>query len=67
MARDPHAATCDECEWSHTAYNRNEAQIISVLHVLYKHPERYLEITGNNPDIKKAEYQDYYVAYRKDI
>jgi hypothetical protein len=67
MAAQPHAATCDLCEWSHTAYNENEARIIAVIHVLIRHPDEYAATTGNDPHQKRYEYSDYVTAYRKVI
>lgn len=66
---DPTAAVCDVpgCEWSHTAFNKPEALVISVLHAVKRHPEEYQRDTGKNPEAVLHKYREYLYAYRKVI
>lgn len=61
------AATCEVCEWSASLRNEQEGRIVIVLHMLTRHPERYLLITGKDPDIARLEYHDLLVTYRKEL
>lgn len=54
-----------ECGWSHVLFNENEAKLVSVLHVVVRHPEKYHETTGKDPANSEWEYRDYIRAYRR--
>lgn len=64
-------ATCDAdavgegpCEWSEISNFENETRVLSVLHVIEKHPEFYRRTTGKDPDRMKFDYRDYFNAYK---
>lgn len=43
-----------ECEWDHICPTEDMAKLLGALHVLVKHPDKYREMTGKDPD--KAAY-----------
>lgn len=53
-----------QCDWEQFAPSEDTARIITVLHTLEKHPERYRELTGNDPDVKKWEYREYLQTFK---
>lgn len=65
--RQDWAATCSLCEWSSTQPTEEEAKIVSVLHVLMKHPLHYELINGKDPGAMQWEYREQIDKYRKDL
>lgn len=55
---------CAECQWARYTKEEWQGQVISVLHVLKKHPEVYQRETGNDPEKKLFEYRELLRAFR---
>lgn len=56
---------CSLCDWSWTAASEEEAKVVSVLHVLVRHPEDYQKTTGKDPEHAAWVYQEQVYHYRK--
>lgn len=63
--REDWGCVCSACEWSWTARSEKEAQVVSVLHVLVRHPELYQYTTGKDPERAAWDYKEQVYAYRK--
>lgn len=61
------AALCEICEWERTMPSEKEAKVVTVLHVLVRHPDKYLEATGKDPGPAMFFYAEQINAYRKDL
>lgn len=54
-----------KCDWSQIAPNEAIGKILSVLHVLVKHPEQYKEITGKDPERAAFDYRAELEKFRR--
>lgn len=63
----PSHGDCSLCDWDTYQDSDDMAKLLSVLHVLTKHPEKYQEITGNDPDSKLFEYREYIRVFEREL
>ncbi len=48
-----------QCGWDALTDSESDARIISVCHVLVKHPEEYQRATGKDPERMRREYAEH--------
>lgn len=62
---EPWFCDCPVCDWDRVAPSEQVGRLVEVLHLLTKHPDDYRHITGNDPEIKAKEYQEYVDHFRR--
>ena len=58
-------ADCQVCEWDLYGSSEKDAVVAETLHLLTKHPEKYRELTGKDPEIAQREHYEMIQHYRK--
>jgi hypothetical protein len=53
------------CDWEREAPNEAFAKVLTVCHILVKHPKEYQEATGKDPEAKAYEYREYVDAVKQ--
>lgn len=55
------------CTWDHLVETEDQATVLETLHCLVKHPQKYKEMTGKEPEIAVKQYAEVIHNFRRDI